>query len=110
MLQLYPQPTPVNHLVYDQCSCVSYVKAKRDLTVPIGNPWDLAHGRTDLTVYKIDPFVGAIVVLREGPVWHAAYVESVHGDTFTVSEANYVPCKTTSRTLLVTDPDIVGYL
>ncbi len=35
------------------------------------------------------PQVGAILVTRESPVGHVAYVESVSGSSFTVSEMNY---------------------
>jgi len=35
------------------------------------------------------PLPGAIMVSREGPVGHVAYVESVDGSSFTVSEMNF---------------------
>jgi LysM repeat protein len=99
---------------YGQCTW--YVAQKRVV------PWS-GHAKSWLTNaraygYQIGttPRVGAIVVLTEGG-WlgrlygHVAYVESVNGSWFTISEMNYTcyACKSV-RTLKTNDPRIRGYI
>jgi surface antigen len=62
-----------------------------------------------MTVYDIQPYVGGIVLTTEGLLGHVAYIEAVTGTSLTVSEANYIPGRVTSRTLSLDSPVIRGY-
>jgi hypothetical protein len=92
---------------FDPCSCVSFVKAYRGITDLIGSPrkfWNLGGGYQNIT-----PFTGLIVITREGPYWHMAYITKVTATTLEVTEANYVACKVTTRTIPLGSPLIMGY-
>ncbi|HXM55050.1 MAG TPA: CHAP domain-containing protein [Candidatus Dormibacteraeota bacterium] len=58
------------------------------------------------------PQVGAIMVTRESAIGHVAYVESVNGNTFTVSEMNYTAWNVVDRrTITLGGPvPIVGFI
>ena len=57
------------------------------------------------------PQVGAIVQTNESRIGHVAYIESVVGDTMTISEWNYAGrYKQTVRTLSVNDSRVVAII
>jgi surface antigen len=58
------------------------------------------------------PQVGAIMVTRESAIGHVAYVESVNGNTFTVSEMNFTAWNVVDRrTITLGGPvPIVGFI
>jgi surface antigen len=90
-----PQGAPVpveapggNHFAYGYCTW--YVANRRNIPWmgnaidwwPNARPYGYAEGGL--------PAVGAVMVTRESPIGHVAYVESVNGDgSWTVSEMNY---------------------
>jgi surface antigen len=90
-----PQGAPVqteapgaNHFAYGYCTW--YVANRRYIPWmgnaidwwPNARPYGYAEGAL--------PAVGAVMVTRESPIGHVAYVESVNGDgSWTVSEMNY---------------------
>jgi surface antigen len=90
-----PQGAPVqieapgaNHFAYGYCTW--YVANRRYIPWmgnaiewwPNAQPYGYAEGAL--------PAVGAVMVTRESPIGHVAYVESVNGDgSWTVSEMNY---------------------
>lgn len=84
-----------NHFSYGYCTW--YVATRR--YVPwFGNaiewwPNARAYGYPEGST----PQVGAILVTRESPIGHVAYVESVNGSTFTVSEMNYTAWNVVDR-------------
>lgn len=91
---------------FNQWSCVSYVKSRRpDLSEPWGTPKRYAetHGLTK------EPFVGAVGISKEGPVWHAFFVESISSDSMLISEANFIPGVYSTRSLALDSPVIVGF-
>lgn len=101
--QLIPQKSPKKQSSYNPWSCVSYVRYKRpDQDEPWGSP-------NKVQAYPLTPSPGLIVITTEGPVGHAAYIESVASGSMTVSEANYIPGKVTTRTLPIDAPQIRGY-
>lgn len=77
-----------------------------------GNAWQWygnsqAYGRA---VGKT-PVVGAVMVTWESSVGHVAYVESVNGNTFTVSEMNYVGYgRTSTRTITTSSVPLIGFI
>lgn len=95
---------------YNPCSCVSYAKYRSGINVgPVGRA-------KNHPVNQKYPSVGAIAIFSISSGYykntgHAAVVESVdlEGFTFTVSEANYIPCKTTTRKIPLDDPTVIGY-
>jgi peptidoglycan DL-endopeptidase LytE len=91
--------------------CTWYVASKRYV------PWrgnahawygnSIAYGRA---VGKT-PVVGSIMVTWESPVGHVAYVESVSGNTFTVSEMNYVGYgRVSRRTITTSSVPLIGFI
>ena len=90
--------------VYNPFSCVNYIKFKRpDQVAPWGSP-------NKVEVYDIlFPFAGLIVVTKEGPVGHTAYVEEVKGGDMRVSECNYKAGVCGERWIKIGDPIIRGY-
>jgi surface antigen len=69
--------------------CTWYVSTRR-LIPWSGDAWSW-YGAAIAMGYKVGPLPrpGAIMVSKEGPVGHVAYVESVDGSSFTVSEMNF---------------------
>jgi surface antigen len=58
-----------------------------------------------------EPRIGAIIVMRETWFGHVGYVESVHGDSITISEMNYKGWGIiSSRTISRYNPLIKGYI
>ena len=92
--------------------CTYYVSQKRTITWT-GNAgvWLGAAKAQGLTTGD-DPKPGAILVTSEGGrTGHVAYVESVHGDQFTVSEMNYKGYGIVStRTLTTSYGSIKGFI
>lgn len=93
---------------YDPCSCVSYAKYKSGINVgSIG-------AAKNHPINANLPAIGAIVVMRVNSqqyanTGHLAVVTAIDGDYMTVSEANYVHCKVTTRKLLTNDYTVRGY-
>lgn len=85
------------------CSCIQYVKMRLG---GISESWGYPN---KMKAYEISPYVGGVVVTTEGPVGHVALIEAIEGTTLTVSEANYVRCKITRRTIEMNAPQIRGY-
>ncbi|MBJ7599796.1 MAG: hypothetical protein DLM67_01310 [Candidatus Nephthysia bennettiae] len=82
------EPPGANHFAYGYCTW--YVANRRYIPWmgnaiewwPNAQPYGYAEGAL--------PAVGAVMVTRESPIGHVAYVESVNGDgSWTVSEMNY---------------------
>jgi surface antigen len=77
-----------------------------------GNAWQwygnaIAYGRP---VGKT-PVVGAVMVTWESRIGHVAYVESVNGNTFTVSEMNYRGYGIQStRTITTSSVPLIGFI
>jgi surface antigen len=85
-----------NHFAYGYCTW--YVANRRNIPWfgnaiewwPNARPYGYAEGGS--------PAVGAVMVTRESPIGHVAYVESVGGDgSWTVSEMNYAGWNMVSR-------------
>jgi surface antigen len=93
----------VSPISNNYCSCVTFAKAKSGINVgPIG----VARNHP---INKQDPDIGAIVVLREGPVGHVAVVTHETSTHITIDEANYQPCKRSSRVLDKNYTNIRGF-
>jgi hypothetical protein len=85
-----PQPVPGGvGLHFPWGYCTWYVSTRR-LIPWSGDAWSW-YGAAIAMGYKVGatPRPGAIMVSKEGPVGHVAYVESVDGSTFTISEMNF---------------------
>ncbi len=84
------------------CSCVQFAKELTgyDKVVGAAKNWPI-----NATI----PSVGGVVILNEGNVGHIAFITSIGLNSFTIVEANYQSCRKTTRTLLLTNPDIRGY-
>ena len=84
-------------------SCVEFAKAYLGRS---GEVW----GRADSikpTVGK--PYVGGLVLTKEGPLGHVAVIVNIVGNSLQVKEANYIKGKITTRELPVDSPVIRGY-
>ena len=55
------------------------------------------------------PYIGGLVLLNEGIYGHIAYIEAVYSDSILISEANYIPCQESQRTISIDYPAIRGY-
>ena len=92
--------------------CTWYVAQKRNV------PWSgnagtwIYHAKAGGYATGRTPKVGSIMVTTENRYYgHVAYVESVSGSSFTVSEMNYVGFgKVDRRVLLTSDPEIKGFI
>jgi len=111
--QITPDPPPKirgNHK-FPWGWCTYYVAQRREI------PWG-GNAITWLTQaqkygYEISqtPQEGAIVVTKESKMGHVAYVESVSGDTITISEMNYFGFGVVShRTISTNYWAIKGYI
>lgn len=92
--------------------CTDYVAHR--MVIPWGgnaNQW-IANSRAYGAYTDKKPAVGAILVTNENSRYgHVAYIESVSGNTFTISEWNYAgKYKKTIRTFTVGDPRIRGII
>jgi len=91
--------------------CTYYVASRRNIPWN-GNAWQwygngIAYGRS---VGKT-PVAGSVMVTWESPVGHVAYVESVNGNTFTVSEMNFVGYgRVSRRTITVGEVPLIGFV
>lgn len=93
--------------------CTNWVKYKRpDLPTQMGNANQyLVSARRYGFATGSTPRAGAVVVTNESWVGHVAYVESVNGDTITISEMNYVgPFIASRRTISIHSSVIRGYV
>lgn len=88
---------------YNPCSCVTYARWKSGINVG-----SIGFARNHPINSHI-PQVGAIMVTSESAAGHVAVVTAVNNTTLTVSEANYVRCKVSSRTLAKDSAFIRGY-
>lgn len=104
-----PRSTKGNTFAAGQCT--DYVARK--IVIPWrGNAinW-LRNSQSYGAVVDKVPIVGAILVTNESRAGHVAYIESVSGNTFTISEWNYAgKYKTTTRTFTVGDSRIKGII
>jgi len=98
-------------LTYNPCSCVSYAQAKAGVKIRVGYA-------KNTPINSKKPQKGAILVTKENSralakkgiyTGHNAYVEDFTEKTITVSEANYSPCKVTTRVIKIDSPVILGY-
>jgi surface antigen len=99
-----------NHFAYGYCTW--YVANRRNIPWsgnaiewwPNARPYGYAEGAS--------PAVGAVMVTRESPIGHVAYVESVSGDgSWTVSEMNYAGWNVVSgRTIHPGQVPLVGFI
>jgi len=85
------------------CSCVSYAKWYLDRE---GETWGNAGAIKP--VYD-EPKIDRIILLHEGKYGHVGIVTDYTEDTVTFTEANYVRCTETARTIEKTDYRIKGY-
>lgn len=91
--------------------CTYYVASRRSIPWN-GNAWQwygnaIAYGRA---VGKT-PVPGAVMVTWESSVGHVAYVESVSGGSFTVSEMNYAGYGVVSRrTISTSSVPLIGFI
>lgn len=99
-----PRRNPAPQKGYDPCSCVSYARYASGINVGrIG--YAINH-----PVNSPTPRVGGLVVTYEGrKTGHIAAITAVSGDTFTITEANYIRCQVGTRTLKIGDPRIKGF-
>lgn len=102
---------PKNGNTFAPGQCTDYVARK--IAIPWhGNAgaWTSNSKAYGAVVDKL-PAVGAILVTNESRAGHVAYIESVNGDEFTISEWNYQGrYKETTRTFNVTDSRIKGII
>ena len=76
-----------------RCSCVNYAKT---LLGGISEPWGYPNR---MATKSLDPYVGGLVLTNEGPLGHVAVITALSSTSMTVTEANFVPCAVTTRTL-----------
>lgn len=93
------------HITTDSilCSCVSFVRQWRP-DIPLMDASRFVPATTT-------PSLGAVAVMYypNSGMSHLAIVIAVDGDTITVRDANYRPCRETVRTITLPDR-VVGYL
>ncbi len=84
------------------CSCVTFVKGIVGVQVSMG-------AAKNWPVNSSLPSIGGVVVTKESPYGHVAYIKSISGNTMTLTEANYVPCRKSERKMQIDDPMIIGF-
>ncbi len=92
--------------------CTYYVAVKRSVPTSWGNAgqWLSSAKRAGYSIGS-EPVPGAIVITSESWWGHVAYVESVNGNSFTVTEMNYNGWGvTSSRTMSAGDGAIKGFV
>lgn len=92
--------------------CTYYVATRRAVPTGFGNggAWLSSAKRSGWSTGST-PIPGAIVVTRESWLGHVAYVESVSGNSFTISEMNYKGWGiTSSRSMSISDGAIKGFI
>lgn len=108
----YVQETPVDaqapkviHRI--ECSCIQWAL---DYLGRESQQWGIPNRIRDLSS---EPRIGGLVVTTESRpgtnTGHIAVIEGIIGETLFLKEANYVPCKVTTRTLNIHDPIIRGF-
>lgn len=92
-------------------NCTYYVASIKNI------PWNgnanqwIANSKVFGAIVNKIPEVGAILQTNESRRGHVAYIESVSGNTFTISEWNYAGLYVkTIRTFDISDPRIVGII
>jgi len=85
------------------CSCVLWAEWESGL-----NPGVIGYAK-NWPINSYTPIVGEVVILNEGRYGHVAVITAVNLDSIDIIEANYSTCRVTTRTLLLTNPDIRGY-
>jgi surface antigen len=98
-----------NHFAYGYCT---YYVATRRYVPWFGNAIEWwANARAYGFPEGSTPQVGAIMVTRESAVGHVAYVESVSGSSWTVSEMNFTAWNVVDRrTLSPGQTSVVGFI
>ncbi|HXA43337.1 MAG TPA: CHAP domain-containing protein [Candidatus Solibacter sp.] len=97
------------HFPWGQCTW--YVSTRRYIPWS-GDAWSW-YGAAQAMGYSVGrtPRPGAIMVSKEGYVGHVAYVESVKGSTFTISEMNYKGLGVVDeRTLTLDSVPLYGFI
>ncbi len=87
---------------FDSCSCVTFAKSETGFTEAIGYA-------KNWPINSEQPVIGGVVIFREGLAGHVAYIQNLAGDQIFIKEANYLPCKQTTRIININDPDILGF-
>lgn len=87
---------------FDPCSCVSYAKAKTGFSQVVGYA-------KNWPINSAYPTKGGVVVTAEGFYGHVAYITEVYEDSFKVTEANFTKCSVTTRTIQLTNSNIIGF-
>mgnify|MGYP007031180974 CR=1 FL=1 len=100
-------PTPIKRDIVSngwvKCSCLLSVQNwRKDFPRPIGTPNNFHN-------VKEDPYIGAVIITKEGRVGHAGQVTSLTEDSVTFRECNYTPCACGTRTLPRDSSVIRGY-
>jgi hypothetical protein len=86
-----------------RCSCLLSVQNwRRDFPRPIGTP-------NNFHQVQPEPYIGAVIITKEGKVGHAGQVTSFTEDSITFRECNYTPCACGTRTLPRDSSVIRGY-
>jgi hypothetical protein len=81
-------------------NCYSYLKYALNLPLP-----KMAH-----IIPNSDPRVGSVAIFRYADgTKHVAYVQKMHGQTFTVREANFKAGLVATREVSFTDPYLQGF-
>jgi len=91
--------------------CTWLVAAKRNIPWN-GNAWQW-YGNAQSMGYAVGsvPAPGAVYVSWESPVGHVGYVESVNGNTFTISEMNYYGFGVVNtRTIQMGSVPLIGFV
>lgn len=99
-------PTPLKLTykeVYDPCSCISYAKALTGHTDEIWGNAKQLEADSDI------PWIGYLVLLDEGPYGHVAVIKGIEGDKLLLTEANYIQCEVSERTISIFDTRIKGF-
>jgi len=91
--------------------CTYYVARRRNIPWN-GNAWQwYGNARGYGVATGGTPVAGAVMVTWESSVGHVAYVESVNGSTFTVSEMNYVGYgRISRRTISTGSVPLIGFI
>ena len=88
---------------YDASSCISFAKWYLGRS---GEVWGNA-GQIKPSVEN--PYVGGLVLTREGKFGHVAVITKIEDDTLSVIEANWIPNQISTRSLSSDSPVIRGY-
>ncbi len=84
------------------CSCVTFVKGITGVQESVG-------AARNWKINSTFPQVGGVVVTNESYYGHVAYIVAINGNTMTLVEANYIPCKKSERKMAIDDPRIKGF-